>query len=70
MREETRHLDEAISAKRHLGRVKPTTPESMEALGLVCVADAVGEGIELVASRCQWWTAGVQGRGHTLAIVS
>jgi hypothetical protein len=33
-----------------------TAPEAIEALGSVCVPDAVAEGIELVAGkRQQWW---------------
>jgi hypothetical protein len=38
-----------------LSKVKHTAPEAMEALGFVCVADTVAEGVELVASRRQWW---------------
>lgn len=40
-----------------------TSPEAMEALGSICVADTVGERVELVASR------GQHGRGRLGAIV-
>lgn len=32
-----------------------TAPEAIEALGFVCVPDAVAEGVELVAGKRQRW---------------
>ena len=46
-----------------------TAPESMDALGAVCVADAVGEGVELVAGEVSGAGAG-EDRGRTLADAS
>jgi hypothetical protein len=56
-------------ARRHLRQVLRTAPEAVESLASVCVADAVAEGVELVAGRgqpCLWRC----GSCRTLAISS